>query len=285
MEYKALRVILKRLVRGRGGVALIIGVGIIILFLTLSIFAPLIAPYDPLVPVGPPLSPPTWEFVMGTDNLGRDVFSRVVWGTRTALAIAFLATFLASSIGITLGFISGYRGGFLDSIMTFIMDSLYSFPSLILAIAIALALGRGVGNTSLSIALVFVPTYFRVIRNRLSMLKREPYVETAKALGADDWTILTKYILRGLFPFILATLFTNMADVVLIEASLSFLGLGVSPPTPDWGLDLFNACSFIVQKVWWMALYPGLMIALLALGFILLSEGLSKRFNPKLRER
>ncbi|MBC7332731.1 MAG: ABC transporter permease [Synergistetes bacterium] len=253
--------------------------------MVLFLFAPLIAPYDPIMPVGYSFSPPSREFIMGTDNLGRDVFSRVVWGTRIALTIAFMATLFAALIGIPLGFVSGYRGGIFDRVMSLIMDSVYSFPGLILAIAIAAVLGPGVVNISLSIATIYIPTYFRVVRNQVSSVKSELYVEAAKALGADDWTILTKYIFRSVLPSILVILSMNLADAVLTEAGLSFLGLGVPPPTPDWGFDLSNGQRFILQNRWWMVFYPGLMIVLLTLGFSLFGEGLDERFNPRFKER
>lgn len=222
---------------------------------------------------------------MGTDDLGKDVFSRVVWGTRIALSIALLATFLASFIGIPMGFISGYKGGAFDRIMTLIMDSLYYFPGLVLAIAISAVLGPGVVNMSISIATIYVPTYFRIIRNRVSAMREELYVDVVKALGADDWTLLTKYIFRSVLPPVLVALSMNMAGAVLAEASLGFLGLGVPPPAPDWGFDLSNGHRFILQNKWWMVFFPGLMIVLLALGFSLFGEGLNERFGSKLKER
>lgn len=285
LEFRGFHLLLKRLLKGRGGIALAVGGVILSLFMVLFLFAPLIAPYDPIMPVGYSFSPPSREFIMGTDNLGRDVFSRVVWGTRIALTIAFMATLFAALIGIPLGFVSGYRGGIFDRVMSLIMDSVYSFPGLILAIAIAAVLGPGVVNISLSIATIYIPTYFRVVRNQVSSVKSELYVEAAKALGADDWTILTKYIFRSVLPSILVILSMNLADAVLTEAGLSFLGLGVPPPTPDWGFDLSNGQRFILQNRWWMVFYPGLMIVLLTLGFSLFGEGLDERFNPRFKER
>lgn len=270
---------------GRGKMAITVGLAILSLFLILFLFAPLIAPYDPIMPVGPSFSPPCREFLMGTDNLGRDVFSRVVWGTRVALTVAFLATALASLIGIPLGFLSGYRGGLLDRVMTMIMDSVYSFPGLILAIAIAAVLGPGIVNISVSIATIYVPTYFRVVRNQVGSIKSELYVEAAKALGATDWIIVSRYILRAVLPSIIVILSMNVADAILTEAGLSFLGLGIPPPTPDWGFDLSNGQRFILQNKWWMIFFPGLMIVLMTLGFSLLGEGLDERLNPKLKER
>lgn len=285
MEFRALHSILRKIVKGHGGIALLIGGIILLVFLMFFFFAPLIAPYDPIKPVGPSFSPPTSKFIMGTDNFGRDVFSRVIWGTRIALTVAVLATLLAAFIGIPLGLFSGYKGGAFDRILTMIMDSIYSFPGLILAIAIAAMLGPGIINISVSIATIYVPTYFRVVRNQVNSIKAELYVEAARALGATDGVILRKYIFRGVVPTILVILSMNIADAILTEAGLSFLGLGIPPPTPDWGFDLSNGQRFLLQNNWWMVFYPGLMIVLITLGFSLLGEGLQERFNPKLKER
>ncbi len=285
MEFRALHSLFRKIVKGHGGIALLIGGLILLVFIVFFIFAPFIAPYDPIKPVGPSFSPPTAKFIMGTDNFGRDVFSRVIWGTRIALTVAIFATLLAAFIGIPLGLFSGYRGGLFDRVLTMIMDSIYSFPGLILAIAIAAMLGPGIINISVSIATIYVPTYFRVVRNQVNSIKAELYVEAARALGATDGVILGKYIFRGVVPTILVILSMNIADAILTEAGLSFLGLGIPPPTPDWGFDLSNGQRFLLQNSWWMVFYPGLMIVLITLGFSLLGEGLQERFNPKLKER
>lgn len=285
MEFRVFHSFLKRVVKERGGVTLVIGGAIILFFLILSLFAPFIAPYDPIKPVGPVFSPPTREFIMGTDNMGRDLFSRVVWGARTTLTVAFLATFFSSFMGITLGVVSGYRGGLFDKILTFIMDSLCSFPSFILAIAIAAVLESSLLNISLSIAIVQVPIYFRAIRDHVSSVRKMLYVEAAKALGANDWVILTKYILRGIPPLFLIIVSANVAGAVLTEVGLGFLGVGVSPLMPDWGIDLSSGQKFILQNRWWMILYPGFMVVLLILGLNLFARGLEERLSPKLKER
>ena len=169
------------------GIITFIGATILIFFLILAIFAPQIAPYNPTVRVSRSLRPPNDTFIFGTDNLGRDVFSRVIYGARIALTIAFIAVLIAAAIGIPLGLISGYIGGILDRIITLIMDAIYSFPGLILAIAIAAVLGPGIFNISISIAVVYAPTYYRVIRNQVASIKDELYVEAARAIGARTW--------------------------------------------------------------------------------------------------
>ena len=262
-----------------------IGLAILSFYVFLAVFAPAIAPYDPTVRVGRALQPPSPKHPFGTDNLGRDVLSRVIYGARIALTIAFLAVLIASVIGIPLGLISGYIGGAFDRIMTLIMDAMYSFPGLILAIAIAALLGPGIMNISISIAVVYAPTYFRVIRNQVSSVKSELYVEAARAIGARRWEILVKYVLPNVFPSVVVVLSMNLADAIMTEAGLSFLGLGIAPPTPDWGFDLSNGQRFILSRAWWALVYPGLAIITIVLGFSMFSEGLNEYLNPTIREK
>ena len=267
------------------GIITFIGATILIFFLILAIFAPQIAPYNPTVRVSRSLRPPNDTFIFGTDNLGRDVFSRVIYGARIALTIAFIAVLIAAAIGIPLGLISGYIGGILDRIITLIMDAIYSFPGLILAIAIAAVLGPGIFNISISIAVVYAPTYYRVIRNQVASIKDELYVEAARAIGARNVVILLRYILPNVLPSIVVVLSMNLADAIMTEAGLSFLGLGIAPPTPDWGFDLSNGQRFVLSKAWWGLLYPGLAIIMIVLGFSMFSEGINEYLNPTIKEK
>ncbi|ONN26981.1 peptide ABC transporter permease [Thermosipho affectus] len=267
------------------GLLTFIGAMILLFYITLAIFAPQIAPYNPIERVGRSLTSPNDQFVFGTDNLGRDILSRVIYGARIALTIAFIAVLIAAGVGIPLGLVSGYLGGAFDRVLTLIMDAIYSFPGLILAIAIAAVLGPGVVNISVSIAVVYTPTYFRVIRNQVSSIKSELYVEAARALGAKNYEILLKYIFPNVLPSIVVVLSMNLADAIMTEAGLSFLGLGIAPPTPDWGFDLSNGQRFVLSKAWWGLLYPGLAIVTVVLGFSMFSEGLNELLNPTIRER
>lgn len=222
---------------------------------------------------------------MGTDNLQRDVWSRIVHGSRTILRVAVLAAIMSSIIGITLGLISGFSGGFFDRVTSLIMDSVYSFPGLILAIAFAAMLGPGVINITLAVSVIYIPTYFRLVRGQTLAIKEELYVEAAKAIGASGFTILWKYI----FPNVIATtvvVFTlNVADAIMIEAALTYLGLGLPPSIVDWGMDLAMGKKFLPSGQWWLITFPGAMISLLALGFTMLGEGLAEILNPRLLER
>jgi peptide/nickel transport system permease protein len=222
---------------------------------------------------------------MGTDNLQRDVWSRIVHGSQTILRVAVLAAIISSLFGIILGLISGFSGGVLDRVLSLIMDSVYSFPGLILAIAFAAMLGPGVINITLAVAVIYIPTYFRLVRGQTLSIKEELYVEAARAIGASGSTILWQYI----FPNVIATtvvVFTlNVADAIMIEAALTYLGLGLPPDIVDWGMDLAMGKRFLPAGHWWLITFPGAMISLLALGFTMLGEGLAEILNPRLLER
>ncbi|RLE78905.1 MAG: ABC transporter permease [Thermoprotei archaeon] len=261
----------------------IIGLVIVIIISFMAIAASLVAPYDPLSSVDKALLPPSFKHIMGTDNLGRDVFSRLVYGSRTVMTVVLLSTFISMSIGTVAGLISGYFGGIVDRVLSLTMDSIYSFPGLILAIAIASVLGPGVMNTVISISIVYIPTYFRMVRGQTLSIKNQLYVEAAEAMGASKLTILWKYVLPNVITVIPVVFSMNVADAVLTEAGLSFLGLGVPSPTPDWGFDLKNGQRNLLAGYWWISIFPGIMIVILALGFSLLGEGLNELLNPERR--
>jgi peptide/nickel transport system permease protein len=265
---------------------LLFGALIILAIVFMAVFAGDIAPFDPhYQDAGPQLAPPGGEHLMGTDNLKRDVLSRIIHGSRTILRVAVLAALISSVCGITLGLISGYSGGLFDRVISLIMDSIYSFPGLILAIAFAAMLGPGVINITLAVSVIYVPTYFRLVRGQTLSIKEELYVEAAKAIGASGGTIIWKYI----FPNVIATtavVFTlNVADAIMTEAALTYLGLGLPPSIADWGMDLSMGKKFLPSGQWWLITFPGAMISVLALGFTMLGEGLAEILNPRLLER
>jgi peptide/nickel transport system permease protein len=220
-------------------------------------------------------------FVLGTNQIGQDVFSRIIWGTRIALIVGFLSAIVAVVMGVPIGLLSGFVGGPLDRGLTLIMDSLYSFPGLILAIAIAAVLGPGIGNVIVAIAAVYVPTYFRIVRGQTLTVKEQLYVEAARSLGAKWSTILTRYILPNVIPSVVIIFSVNVADAILTEAGLSFIGLGLPPDTPDWGIDLARGQDYL-RRAWWLITFPGLMVALVTLGWSMLGESLSEILNPRL---
>ena len=262
---------------GRG--LFIFGLSIVLLVILMAIFAPWIAPHNPTEISADVFQPPSWRHLMGTNNLGQDVFSRIVWGSRVILKVVTLATTLSIIIGVPLGLLSGYRGGKVDRVLSMVMDSIYSFPSLILAIVIAVVLGPSPINTAIAISFVYVPTYFRMVRGQTLSLKGQLFVEAARALGVKDWETMRKYILPNVLPTVLVVFTLSVADAILTEAGLSFLGLSVTPPTPDWGYDLRVGQPFLLDGYWWLAFFPGIMIMLLAMGFAMIGEAINERLS------
>jgi peptide/nickel transport system permease protein len=262
------------------------GALIIAFILTMTVFPRAFAHYGPNDQnAGGQMKPPTREHVMGTDNLNRDVWARMVYGAQTILGVAIAAALMSAFIGIPLGLLSGFVGGAFDRVLSLVMDSVYAFPGLILAIAFAAMLGPGVINITLAVAVVYIPTYFRLVRGQTLSIKEEVYVEAARAIGARRSTILGRYIFPNVIATVVVILSLNIADAIMTEAALSYIGLGLPAGIPDWGMDLSMGKKFLPSGVWWMITFPGLMIMLLALGFTMLGEGLAEILNPRLLER
>ncbi|MEJ2666099.1 MAG: ABC transporter permease [Deinococcales bacterium] len=259
--------------RRRVLVAGIVLVGLIVL---LTLVAPLIAPYSPTMPGADRLAAPGAAHWFGTDQLRRDVLSRVIYGGRIPLEVAFTSTLLSLLVGAALGWTSGYAGGTLDRVLSLVMDALYSFPALILAITIVAMLGPGVVNMVAAIAIVYIPTYFRVARGQTLKVREEAYVEAAQALGARTPRMLRFHIAPNTLTAIMAIVSFNIADAILTEAGLAFLGFGLPPPTPDWGFDIQNGQAFLQSGYWWLITFPGIAIVLTSLGFNLLGEGVGE---------
>ena len=271
--------------RGLAGWLVVFGAILTAAIIVMTAVSPWISPHDPsMINVGPILSPPNSQFPLGTDHLGRDMLSRIISGGGVMLQVAFLSVLICLMIGVPLGLFSSYTGGLVDRFFSLIMDSVYAFPGLILAVAIAAVLGRGVINMSLSIAVVYIPSYFRVIRSQVLSIKEMPYVEAANASGARQRTVLSRYILPNVLPSIVIVATVNFPDAILTAAALTFLGLGGSVSVPDWGWDLYNGRNLLPSGHWWVIAFPGLMIILLALGFTLMGEGLSELLNPRLEQ-
>jgi len=264
---------------------LVAGAVVIAAIVSMTLFPHLFTHFRPEdMNAGPQMKPPSAAHLMGTDNLGRDVWSRIVYGARTILGVAIAASLASALIGIPLGLVSGFSGGLGDKALSLVMDSIYSFPGLILAIAFAAMLGPGVINITVAVAVVYVPTYFRLVRGQTLSIKQELYVEAAHAIGARRPTVLAKYIFPNVIATVVVVFSLNIADAIMTEAALSYIGLGLPAGMPDWGMDLSMGKKFLPSGVWWMITYPGLMIMLLALGFTMLGEGLSEILNPRLQE-
>jgi peptide/nickel transport system permease protein len=223
-------------------------------------------------------------FILGTNDIGQDELSRLLWGTRIALIIGFSSSLLSLFLGVPLGLLAGFLGGAFDRLLSLVMDSLYAFPGLILAIAITAVLGPSMLNIIIAIAVLYIPTYYRIVRGQTMTVKEEVYVEAARSIGARRSEILTRYIFPNVIPSVAIIFSVNVADAILTGAGLSFLGLGLPPTIADWGIDLARGQRFI-QTAWWMITFPGLAILLVVLSFTLMGEGLTEIFNPKLRDR
>lgn len=260
---------------------LLIGLVVVLVMVGINLFAPWLAPFDPIAQQQQRLVSPGVTNPMGTDSLQRDVFSRVIYGGRVPLIVGFVSVLFALTIGTLLGWISGFAGGWLDRVLALVMDAIYSFPGLILAIAIAAILGRGVLPMVIAISVVYIPTYFRVVRGQVFQIKEQEYVEAARALGSSWMHTLFHHVAPNTISSVLAIAPINVADAILTEAGLAFLGLGLRPPTPDWGFDISNGQKFLLAGDWWLVTFPGLMIITVSLGFGMIGEGLSAWLNPR----
>ena len=271
---------------------LLFGVIVTIAFLICAIFAPWIAPYDfnqskvDGVKL-PKLAPPSSEYWFGTNDQFYDVFSRVVWGARTALEVIVMTLFLAILIGVPLGIISGFVGGWFDRLLVFVTDAIYSLPTLLLAIVFAFllrdALGSSIVAAALAITAVYIPQYFRVVRNTTIAARESTYVEAARALGAKPFTIMRKYLFGNVVQSVPVIGTLNAADALSTLAALGFLGFGIQPTeASEWGYDLSRALDDAQAGTWWPVLFPGL--ALIA-ALTLVGEGLNETLNPALRRR
>jgi peptide/nickel transport system permease protein len=290
-ETKTRRSILSRLApqisslakRGPSGWMVIIGAVIVAALVIMTAIAPWIAPHDPnKINLGPLRSPPSLQFPMGTTALGQDMLSRILLGGSIMLQVSALSVLICFLIGVPIGLFSSYVGGYLDKTISLVIDAVYAFPGLVIAIAIAAVLGRGVINMALSIAVVYIPSYFRIVRSQVLSIKELTYVEAARSIGAKWYTILRRYVLPNVVPSIVTVMTVNFADAVLTAAGLTFIGLGVSVDIPDWGYDLTKGRELLSSGGWWVITFPGIMIILLALGFTFVGEGLSELLNPKL---
>ncbi len=261
-----------------------IGVGICVLWAVLVIFAPIIAPYDPLAQdLAAKLQPPSLEHLFGTDNFGRDVFSRVLYGGRVSVTAGVAAVVIAGLIGSIYGAIAGYIGGVVDDVMMRISELIIAFPTLILAIVITSALGASLMNTMLALVIVGWPSYARVMRNVVISVKEEEFVTAAVALGASNRRILFLEVIPNSYTSALIMATTDFGNKILLFSTLSFLGLGVAPPTPEWGVMVSDGVDYFNK--FWIAGFPGLAIFTLAMGANFIGDGLRDLLDPKLRKK
>jgi peptide/nickel transport system permease protein len=267
-------------------------------FVLAAIFAPLLAPYefgqlrDAAGPFGAQAHPSS-NHLLGTTVGGYDVLSRVIWGTRTALAVIVIAVALSIVAGVLLGLVSGYFGGWLDRIMVVVCDAVYAFPSLLLAIVVAIVISHGQSKlwggifaAAISITVVFIPQYFRVVRAETVRIKSEAFVESARVIGASNWRIMVRHVLRNATRTLPLILTLNASEAILTLAGLGFLGFGIQPTSAaEWGYDLKQSLSDVTSGIWWTSIFPGVAIVLTVLGLTLVGESLNDLADPRLRSR
>lgn len=277
---------------------LVFGLSLTGVFIIIALFAPLIAPYgfaqlkDAHGQFGSQ-QPPSAAHIWGTTVGGYDVFSRVIWGTQTAILVIIVAVVLSIFAGVILGLISGYFGGWIDRILVVIADAIYAFPSLLLAIVMAIVISGGQSSlwggilaAAISITVVYIPQYFRVIRSEVVRIKAEAYVESAKVVGASSGRIMFRHVLRNSTRTLPLIFTLNSSEAILTLAALGFLGFGIEPTAAaEWGYDLNKALSDVTSGIWWTSIYPGLAIVLVVLGITLVGESLNDLADPRLRGR
>ncbi|TMF79844.1 MAG: ABC transporter permease [Chloroflexi bacterium] len=263
---------------------ILVGGVIIALLLFVAIAAPLVAPYDPkLVDVTTALLPPSPEHPLGTDDLGRDVLSRVIWGSRISLSVGLIAVGIGFLVGVSLGLLAGYVGGLLDLVAMRAIDTLLAFPALLLAISITAALGPQIQNAMIAIGIVAVPAYTRLTRAQVLSLREREFVLAARTIGATPLRVLLRHLFPNATNALVVQATLGIATAILAEAALSFLGLGAQPPEPSWGQDINYNARYLSNLKWWMSVGPGTAIFLAVFAFNFLGDALRDALDPRLR--
>jgi peptide/nickel transport system permease protein len=270
-----------RLVRHRSAM---LGLVILVVLVAVALFAPLLAPYDPIKISRDVMQPPSRDHLMGTDNLGRDVFSRVVYGARISLQMGFIAVAIAASFGTLIGVIAGTYGGLVDSVFMRFIDALMALPGILLALSVAATLGPGLYNAMIAVGVAWIPSFARIVRSSVLQIKERTYVEAARASGASDVRLILRHILPNALASVLVLASLGVATAILVGAALSFLGVGASPPTAEWGIMLSDGRPFM-RSAWWIMAFPGLAITVTVLGANLVGDGLRDVFDPRMGSR
>lgn len=259
-----------------------IGAVVVLLLVVIAVAAPAVSPYDPIDQGAKRLLPPGREHLMGTDSLGRDIASRIVYGTRVSLYVGLISVSIALILGTTIGMIGGFFGGYVDATVMRLVDMMLAFPGLVLALLIAGLLGPSLTNTMIAVGIINTPTYARVARGALLSVLAEPYTEAARAIGGTNLHIIYRHLLPNIMVPLIVLATISLSTAILAESSLSFLGLGVQPPEPSWGGMLSNGRPFM-EIAPWVAIFPGVAIMIAVLGFNLLGDGLRDVVDPRLR--
>jgi peptide/nickel transport system permease protein len=268
----------QRLIANRLAVA---GGIIVVLMIVISLAAPLLAPQDPIeMELSDKLLPPSRDHFFGTDEFGRDVYSRVIWGGRISLRVGVIAVSIGMIVGSVVGLFAGYFGRWFDMVSQRVIDVMLAFPDLILALAIVAVLGPSLSNVMIAIGIGSIPVYARVMRGQVLGLREKEYVEAARAAGAGHMRLIFRHILPNALSAVVVIATLGIASAILAGAGLSFIGMGAQPPTPEWGAMLANGRSFLRHE-WWIATFPGIFIALIVLGFNLFGDGLRDALDPR----
>jgi peptide/nickel transport system permease protein len=260
-----------------------IGLTIVLVLVAMAVFAPLLTSWNPLsgsLEPGDRLLPPGSDHWLGTDSNGRDIWSRIVFGSRTSLIIIAMVAVTAAPVGVVIGATAGYVGGWIDTVLMRITDAFLGFPKLVLALAFAAALGPGIENAILAIAITSWPPYARIARAETLTIRNSDYIAAAQMSGASSLHILIGHIMPMCMPSLIVRVTLDMAGVILIAAGLGFLGLGVAPPQPEWGAMVADGRNEILQQ-WWVCTYPGIAIFIVSLGFNLIGDGLRDVLDPR----
>ncbi|WP_404356159.1 ABC transporter permease subunit [Cytobacillus firmus] len=261
----------------------LVGGSIVLIYIILAVLAPLISPYDPYeIDLVNKLQSPSADHIMGTDDKGRDIFSRILYGSQLSLAVGFVSVFIGALFGIVLGIISGYYGGWVDTIIMRFIDVLLAFPGLLLALAIVSALGPSLINVMIAVGVFSIPTFARIVRGSTLSVKKMEYIDAIRVLGASDLKIIFVHILPNILSPIIVQGTLRLATSILSVAGLSFLGMGAQPPTPEWGAMLSDGRDFLFTAPH-IALFPGIAIALIVLGFNLFGDGLRDALDPRMK--
>jgi len=261
-----------------------LGLSILFVLVAVALLAPFLAPYDPIKISRDVMQGPSFNHWMGTDNLGRDVFSRVIYGARISLQMGFIAVAIAASIGTLIGVIAGTYGGLIDGFFMRFIDALMALPGILLALTVAATLGPGLYNAMIAVGVAWIPSFARIVRSSVLQIRETTYVEAARASGASDMRLILRHILPNALTAVLVLASLGVATAILVGAALSFLGVGASPPTPEWGIMLSDGRPFM-RSAWWIMAFPGLAITVTVLGANLVGDGLRDVFDPRMGSR
>ena len=273
---------LHRLWRNPGAIA---GAVVLVTMILLAVFAPMIAPYDPIAQDSSAIrAAPSAKHLFGADNFGRDIFSRVLYGGRMSLPVGFVAVGITAVVGVALGLIAGYYGGRIDALVMRWVDLMLAFPGILLAMALVAILGTSLFNLMLAVGIASIPEYTRVVRGTVLSAREAEYVTAARVSGARDRAVVLRHILPNVLPPVIVLATLGIAGAIILGSTLSFLGLGIKPPTPEWGNMLSDGRS-MMRHQWWVSFFPGLAIMLTVLAINLLGDGLRDALDPRLRNR